>query len=95
MKKTVAQTTATDGEGDFPAPDDPGRLGAEGPGLVKRAPLSCGGTVIVHMDRAMTCTEVDCHFAGTGGNMTLQHASFVPCRLVFESCPRCGAVEAT
>lgn len=57
---------------------------------MKRGPLSCGGTVIIHEDRAVTCTEIDCYFIGIAQKMTTCHVSFAPCREVFDSCPRCS-----
>jgi len=55
--------------------------------------VTCNGTVIVHRDRTMTCTELPCpQETGIGYWLNL-HSAFMPCSTTLgEGCPICSAL---
>jgi len=56
--------------------------------------LKCDGTVIVHQDRSLTCSNSSCTVMAAVEAVTSWHQRFVACRQVFgeEGCPRCSSV---
>lgn len=59
------------------------------PGASPRS--QCGGTVIIHVDGAVTCTNPECGLVA-GSEFVHSHTRFVPCAAVFvdEPCPPCA-----
>jgi len=55
--------------------------------------LHCGGTVLVHDDRGLTCTDAACCVGASVEATVSFHSSFVACSDVFSEagCPRCVA----
>lgn len=56
----------------------------------------CAGTVIVHSDRTMTCTDPDCPIPA-GAAFMAHHVVYVACNSLGhdEPCPRCASVACT
>jgi hypothetical protein len=57
----------------------------------------CEGTVVVHEDRSLTCTNSDCNIFVAVDSMVSWHARFLACRAVFteNGCPRCAGTRMT
>ena len=64
------------------APDDPETM---------HSSVHCAGTIIVHVDRSLTCTDGECRVPPTRAHVVSGHAWFLPCHSLDQTqvCPRC------
>jgi hypothetical protein len=54
----------------------------------------CDGVIVVHDDRAYTCTEFDCDASESRIIALSRHSSFLACRDVLgDACPVCHLVR--